>query len=126
MGLDHRLLEIEVRVEGWRVEEEGWKKEKVDWGKFEAELRVWKGKGLWLKKGMVTRENLEMVVKEVEKSLKERLDRCKGMKKLESGRRRWWDSELEEKRKRGRYWEERWKESRSEEVKEERRVEREK
>ena len=125
VGLDHKPLEVEVGIDGWKVEEEGWKKGKVDWSKFEGELRVWGGKGLWLRKGRVTREHLEEVVEEVERGLKERLDRCKGRKKWESGRKRWWDSELETKRKRVRHWEEKWKEGRREEVDRERKVERE-
>ena len=125
VGLDHRPLEVEVGVDGWRVEDEGWKKGKVDWGKYEGELRVWEGNGLWLKEGRVTREHLEEVVEEVEKGLRERLDRCKGRKGWESGRKRWWDSELEEKRKRVRYWEERWRIERREELGKERRIERE-
>ena len=40
VGLDHRPLEVDVRVEGWKMKEEGWRKGKVDWGKFEGELRV--------------------------------------------------------------------------------------
>ena len=89
VGLDHRPLEVEVGVDGWKIEEEGWKRGKVDWNKFEGELRVWGGKKLWLKEGRVTREHLEEVVEEVERGLKERLDRCKGRRKWESGRKRW-------------------------------------
>ena len=37
VGLDHKPLEVEVKVDGWRVEEEGWKKGKVDWMKFRGE-----------------------------------------------------------------------------------------
>ena len=43
-----------------------------------------------MKEGRVTREHLEEVIEEVERGLKERLDRCKGRKKWESGRKRWW------------------------------------
>ena len=124
VGLDHKPLEVEVRMNRWKVEEEGWKKGRVDWNKYEGELRVWKGKGLWLKEGRVTREHLEEVVEEVEKGLRERLERCKGRRKWESGRKRWWDSELEEKRKKVRYWEERWKREREKRVGMERKVER--
>ena len=124
VGMDHRPLEVEVKVEGWVVEELGWKKGKVDWDKFRAELEVWNGRGLWLKEGGVRREHLEEVVEEVEKGMRERLERCKGRKKWESGRKRWWDSDLEEKRRRVREWDERYKRNRSEENDRERKVER--
>lgn len=90
VGLDHKPLEVEVEVEGWKVEDVGWKKGKVDWNKFGGELEVWGGRGLWLKKGKVRREHLEEVVGEVERGLKEKLEKCKGRKKWESGRKRWW------------------------------------
>ena len=124
VGLDHKPLEVEVEIEGWKVEEVGWKKGKVDWDKFGSELEIWGGKGLWLKKGRVRREHLEEVVEEVEKGLKDRLERCKGKKKWESGRKRWWDSSLERKRKEVRVKEEKWKGERSEEAKGDMKVER--
>ena len=70
------------------------------------------------------REHLEEVVEEVERGLKERLERCKRRKKWESGRKRWWDSRLERKRKEVRMKEEKWKEERSEEAKKEMKEER--
>jgi len=124
VGMDHKPLEVKVRVEGWKVEDRGWKKGKVDWKKFESELEVWGGEGIWLKEGRVRREHLEEVVGEVEEGLRVRVERCKGRKKWESGRKRWWDSELEKKRVRVRYWEKRWKEERREECKREVRIER--
>ena len=124
VGLDHKPLEVEVKVEGWEVEDKGWKKGGVDWDKFDAELEVWGGEGLYLEGGKVEREELERVVEEVEVGLRKVLERCKGRKKWESGRKRWWDSELEKKRKEVRDWEERWKRGRSEEDRKEVRVER--
>ena len=99
VGMDHRPLEVEVGLEGWKIEDIGWKKGKVDWNKFEGELRVWGDEGLWLRDRMVRREEVEEVVEELEKGLGERLERCKGRKKGESGRKRWWDSDLEDKRR---------------------------
>ena len=124
VGLDHKPLEVEVEVEGWVVEDKGWKKGGVDWVKFRSELKVWKGGGLWLGEGKVRRCELEGVVEEVELGLKLRLERCKGRKKWESGRKRWWDSELEECRKRVRNWEKLWKEGRREETEREMKMER--
>jgi len=124
VGMDHKPLEVKVRVEGWKVEDRGWKKGKIDWKKFESELDVWKGEGIWLKEGKVRREHLEEVVGEVEKGLKIRVERCKGRRKWESGRKRWWDGELEKKREKVRYWEKRWKEGRREECKREVKIER--
>lgn len=96
VGLDHKPLEVEVRVDGWKVEEEGWKKGKVDWMKFRGELKVWGGKDIRLGEGKVSRRELEEVVDNVEEELKKILERCKGRKKWESGRKRWWNSSLEE------------------------------
>ena len=124
VGMDHKPLEVEVEMDGWRVDEMGWKKGKVDWNKLKSELEVWEGKGIWLKEGKVRREHLEEVVEEVEKVLGRRLESCKGRKKWESGRKRWWDSDLEKKRERVRYWEKRWKEGRRDEVKREMKEER--
>ena len=124
VGMDHKPLEVEVRVDGWKTEELGWKKGKVDWKKFRAEWLVWGGKGLWLKEGKVRREMLEEVVEEVEKGLRDIVERCRGRRGWESGRKRWWDSELEEKRKKVRYWEKKWKERGEEKYKEEVRIER--
>lgn len=117
VGLDHRPLEVEVELEGWRVEEIGWRKGGVDWRKFEGELKVWGGKGIVLERGSTTREKLEEVVGRVEEGLRWRLERCRGRRKWESGRKRWWDSRLEEKRKLVREKEKRWQEVRGEEEK---------
>ena len=68
-----------------------------------------------LREGKVSREELERVVGDVEGELKRILERCKGRKKWESGRKRWWDSGLEEKRREVREKEERWKRGRLEE-----------
>ena len=46
VGLDHKPLEVEVEVEGWKMEDVGWKNGKVDWDKFGSELEVWGGRGL--------------------------------------------------------------------------------
>jgi len=86
VGMDHKRLEVKVRVEDWKVEDRGWKRGKVDWKKFESELDVWGGKGIWVKEGKVRREHLEEVVGEVEEGLKERVERCKGRRGWESGR----------------------------------------
>jgi len=115
-----------VRVEGWEVEDKGWKKGVVDWGKFKVELEVWKGRGLVLRKGKVERKELEEVVEEMEVKWRAILKKCKERKRWESGRKRWWDSELEEKRKmvREREREEEWRRGRKEEDRREVRVER--
>ena len=122
VGLDHKPLEVRVRVEGWRVEEEGWKKGKMDWKKFEGELKVWKGEGLLLEGGRVDRVVLDRVVEEVEEGLRLRVERCKGRRKWESGRKRWWDAELEREREKVREKEKRWKGRRDEESKREMKV----
>ena len=123
-GMDNKPLEVKVRLEGWKVEDRGWKKGKIDWGKFGSELDVWGGEGIWLKEGKVRREHLEEVIGEVEEGLRERVQRCKGRRGWESGRKRWWDGELEKKRERVRYWEKRWRKERREECKEEEKIER--
>jgi len=96
----------------------------VDWRKFETELRVWGGKGVVLKEGKVKRWEMKEVVERVEESLRMVLERCKGRKKWERGRKRWWDSELEEKRREVRGLKERWKREKREEDKEEVKIER--
>ena len=47
--LDHKPLEREIEVERWLVKDKGWKRGGVDWKKFRSELKVWGGKGVWLK-----------------------------------------------------------------------------
>ena len=124
VGLDHKPLEVEVEVEGWRLEEEKGKEVGVDWEKFKGEIKVWGGRGLRLENGRVSRERLEEVVEEVEKELKDRENRCRGRRKWKSGRKRWWDTELKGKRKVVREKEEEWKRSRREEDKRELKEER--
>jgi len=89
VGMDHRPLEVEIEADGSRVEDIGWKKGGVDWEKFKCELRVWRGEGIGLLEGKVQRRDLEEVVEDLELGLKLRLERCKGRKKWESGRKRW-------------------------------------
>lgn len=72
----------------------------------------------------MSRGILEEVVEEVELGLKARVERCKGRRKWESGRKRWLDSELEEKRRVVREREEAWKRNRREKTREEVRIER--
>ena len=79
---------------------------------------------MWLKEGRVRKEHLEEVVEETEKELRMRVERCNGRRKWESSKQRWWDTELEEKRKQVREWEKRWEEGRKDRVKEEVRIER--
>ena len=124
VGLDHKPLEVEVEVEGWILEEEKGVEVGVDWEKFKGEIKVWGGGGLILEEGGVSRKRLEEVVETVERGLKDRVDRCRGRRKWKSGRKRWWDRELEEKRRKVREKEERWKMSRKDEDKEDLKVER--
>ena len=67
---------------------------------------------------------LQEVVEKVELGLKARVERCKGRRKWESGRKRWLDSELEEKRRVVREQEEGWKRNRREDTREKVRIER--
>lgn len=86
VGMNHKVLEVEVEMEGWMVEEKGWKKGAVDWVKFRGEIKLWGGKRMVLEEGKISREKLEEVIEELEMGLKLRVDRCKGSKKWESGR----------------------------------------
>ena len=115
VGLDHKPLEVEVEVEGWMLEEEKGKEVGVDWEKFRGELKVWGGEDMRLEEGKISRARLERVVEEVERGLKERVDRCRGRRKWKSGRKRWWDKELESKRGEVRKREEEWKRDKGEE-----------
>lgn len=85
---------------------------------------MWGGLKGSLEKGKVSRKRLEVVVEEVEMGLKMRVDRCKGRKKWASGTKRWWDREIEEKRRRVREWEEKWKKERREDIRKEVKIER--
>ena len=124
VGLDHKPLEVEVVVEGWVLEEDKGKEVGVDWEKFKGEIKVWKGGGLRLEGGRVSRARLEEVIEEMEVGLGDRINRCRGRRKWKSGRTRWWDAELENKRKEVREKEEEWKRKKGEESRREIREER--
>ena len=109
VGLDHKPLEVEVEVEGWVLEENRGKEVGVDWEKFRGELKVWGGGGVKLEGGRVSRGRLEEVVEMVEEGLRGRIEECRGRRRWESGRKRWWDTELENKRREVRVKEEKWK-----------------
>ena len=49
VGLDHRLVEMEVEVIGWKVRKEEEKRERVDWVRLETCLREREveGRGRW-------------------------------------------------------------------------------
>ena len=40
IALDHRPLEVEVRMEGWRIDKDMILRKEVDWEKLESELRL--------------------------------------------------------------------------------------
>ena len=81
VGLDHKPLEVEVRIEGWMMEEEEGKEVGVDCERFKGEIKVWGGGGLILEKGRISRERLEEVVEEVEVGLRNRIKNCRGRRK---------------------------------------------
>ena len=104
VGSDHKRVEVKVEVEGWILEEDRGKEVGVDWEKLKGEIEVWGRGKLGLEREKVSRARLEEVVENIERGLKNRVDRCRGGRKWKSGRKRWWDAELEDKRKDENMW----------------------
>jgi len=96
MGLDHRPVEMKVKVIGWKMDKEEERRDKVDWMKMEAGLRgrEEEGKGLW--KRVRTREELECMVEKYEELLVKEVEGSRGSRKWKKGRKKWWNGEVEE------------------------------
>ncbi|PWW80761.1 hypothetical protein C7212DRAFT_306745 [Tuber magnatum] len=71
IGLDHRPVEIEVRVCGWSVEKEEERKGRVDWERFKAELKITEK----------NREELERLIEEVEGWIKGKIEEYRERRK---------------------------------------------
>jgi len=96
VGLDHRPVEMVVKVIGWRVNKEEEKRDKVDWMKVEAGLRGRKEEGEKLWEEVRTRESLELMVEKFEEVLKGEVEGNRGSRKWKRGRKKWWNEEVEE------------------------------
>jgi len=99
IGLDHKPLEVDVRMEGWTIDKDMMIRKEVDWEKLERELRLWGGEVDWNERIKMGRRGLDEVVESLEDGLGLRMEECRGRRKWKGGRKKWWDESLEEKRK---------------------------
>ena len=119
IGMDHKVLEMEVKMVDWVVEKEEKEIGLVDWEKVEGGLREldW---GNWERRlRNCDREGLEEVVEEVEGSLEKLIRNSRGVRHWRYGKKRWWNKELETKRKEVKIMEKRWERGNREEGREE-------
>jgi len=106
VGLDHRPIEMEVEVLGWKVEKEEEKRERVDWVRMETSLRGREEEGRRRWRKVRKRKDLEGLVRDWEKVVMEEVEGNKGSGKWKTGKKRWWNKEVEEEYKRCRKVEE--------------------
>jgi len=99
VALDHTPLEVEVKMEGWVIDKDMMLRKDVDWEELESELRLWGGGEGWEERVRMDRKDLDEVVEELEDGIGLRMEECRGRRKWKGGRKKWWDNELEEKRK---------------------------
>ncbi|PUU74723.1 hypothetical protein B9Z19DRAFT_1132705 [Tuber borchii] len=101
-------MEVEMGVIGNSIDKDMMMRKEVDWVKIEAELKIWGGNNVMEKKGRWNREELDRVVELLEDGLGERMEECRDRRKWKGGRKKWWNEELEEERKRVRGLEKDW------------------
>jgi len=98
VALDHKPLEVEVKMEGWVIDKDMMLKKEMDWEKLESELRVWGGNWGWDRRIKEGRRGLDGVVKDLEEGIGLRMEGSRGRRKWKGGRKKWWDEDLERKR----------------------------
>ena len=98
VALDHKLLEVDLKLEGWVMDKDMMMRKDVDGERLESELRLWGGGECWGRRVRLGRKDLDGVVEGLEDGIGLRMEECRGRRKWKGGRKKWWDDELEEKR----------------------------
>ena len=108
IGMDHKVLEMEVSMVEWTVKKEEKEMGIVDWGKVEEGLKLMEWKRWEKELEKCDRRGLEEVVEEVEGCLEELIKKNRSSRNWRYGKKRWWNKELEEERKKVRKLEKEW------------------
>ncbi|KAG0135353.1 hypothetical protein HOY82DRAFT_536790 [Tuber indicum] len=89
VGIDHRPIEMEVKIIGMVVEKDEQERGSVDWERVETMWRIKDDWEKWWGEMDGSRKRLDEVVRELEDYARETVEECKRRRNWKDGKKRW-------------------------------------